>query len=89
MLYTAISINVVRLKLQTFESRPNGGMGIYWNLQISVEEIRETFLVSFLSLLRGLEYSFKSKCGEKESFLHMSEEKGIAKSLFCCIAISH
>ena len=37
--YTAISVNVVGLKLQAFESRPNGGMGIYWNLHISVEEI--------------------------------------------------
>ena len=36
---TAISINIVGLKLKAFESRPNGGMGIYWNLHISVEEI--------------------------------------------------
>ena len=39
VLYTAISINVVGLKLQTFESRPNGCIGIYWNLHVSVEDI--------------------------------------------------
>ena len=37
--YTAISINVVGLKLQAYESRPNGGMGIYLHLHISLEEI--------------------------------------------------
>ena len=37
--YTAISINVVELKLQAYELSPNGGMGIYWNFHISVEEI--------------------------------------------------
>ena len=71
-MYTAISINVVGLKLQAYESRPNGGMGIYWNLHISIEEIyslylctwricfsfRETFLVSFLLPLCGSHYSF-------------------------------
>ena len=31
--------NVVGLKLQAYNSRPNGGMGIYWNLHISIEEI--------------------------------------------------
>ena len=31
--------NVVGLKLQAHNSRPNGGMGIYWNLHISIEEI--------------------------------------------------
>ena len=36
---TAISVNVVGLKLQAYESRPNDAMGIYWNLNISVEEI--------------------------------------------------
>ena len=35
----AISINLVGIKFQAYESRPNGGMGIYWNLHISVEEI--------------------------------------------------
>ena len=38
-MYTAISINVVGLKLQAYESRANGGLGIYLNLHISVEEI--------------------------------------------------
>ena len=36
---TAISINVVGLNLQTYESRPNGAMGIYSNLHITIEEI--------------------------------------------------
>ena len=71
--YTAISINVVELKLQAYESRLNGAMGIYWNLHISALRkstslyfctwsicfsFRETFLVSFLSLLCGSDYSF-------------------------------
>ena len=37
--YTAISINVVGLNLQTYKSRPNGAMGIYCNLHITIEEI--------------------------------------------------
>ena len=36
---TAISINVVGLNLQTYKSRPNGAMGIYCNLHITIEEI--------------------------------------------------
>ena len=39
LLYTAISINVVGLNLQTYESRPKGAMGIYCNLHITIEEI--------------------------------------------------
>ena len=39
LLYTAISINVVGLNLQTCKSRPNGAMGIYCNLHITIEEI--------------------------------------------------
>ena len=39
--YTAISINVVGLNLQTYKSRPNGAMGIYCNLHITVEEINK------------------------------------------------
>ena len=38
-MYTAISISVVGVKLLAYKSRLNGGMGIYWNLHISVEEI--------------------------------------------------
>ena len=38
-IYTAISINVVGLNLQTYKSRPNGAMGIYCNLHITIEEI--------------------------------------------------
>ena len=37
--HTAISINVVGLNLQTYKSRPNGAMGIYCNLHITIEEI--------------------------------------------------
>ena len=71
--HTAISINVVGLNLQTYKSRPNGAMGIYFNLHITIEEIYKfvflhveyfvflsvkPFLVSFLSPLCGLDYSF-------------------------------
>ena len=56
-------MNVVGLKLQAYELRPNGGMGIYWNLHVSVKEIykfvflqvkylfsfRETILVSYMA----------------------------------------
>ena len=46
--YTVISINVVGLKLQAYESRPNGAMGIYCNLHVSVEEIYKfVFLATF------------------------------------------
>ena len=31
--------SIVGLKLKAYESRVNGGMGIYWNLHISIEEI--------------------------------------------------
>ena len=37
--YTAISINVVGLNLQTYKSRSNGAMGIYCNLHNTIEEI--------------------------------------------------
>ena len=36
--YTAISINVVGSKLQAYATRPNGGLGIYWNLHVCVDE---------------------------------------------------
>ena len=39
IVHTAISINVVGLNLQTYKSRPNGAMGIYCNLHITIEEI--------------------------------------------------
>ena len=35
---TAISIYVVGSKLQAYTTRPNGGLGIHWNLHISVDE---------------------------------------------------
>ena len=38
MEYTAISINVVGLKLQDYATRPNGGLGIHWNLHVCVGE---------------------------------------------------
>ena len=41
MEYTAISINVVGLKLQAYATRPNGGLGIHWNLHICVDENNE------------------------------------------------
>ena len=36
--YTAISINVVGLKRQAYATRPNGGLGIHWNLHIVYSE---------------------------------------------------
>ena len=35
---TAISINVVGLKRQAYATRPNGGLGIHWNLHIVYSE---------------------------------------------------
>ena len=66
------NVSPATLKLQAYESRPNGAMGIYWNLQISVEKIykfvflhveylfsfRETFPLSFFSLFCGSDHSF-------------------------------
>ena len=37
-MYTAISINNVGSKLQAYVTRPNGGLGIHWNLHICVDE---------------------------------------------------
>ena len=36
--YTAISIYVVGSKLQAYGTRPNGGLGIHWNLHIGEDE---------------------------------------------------
>ena len=36
--HTAISINVVGLNLQAYATRPNGGLGIHWNLHLCVDE---------------------------------------------------
>ena len=36
--FTAISINVVRLKLQAYATRLNGGLGVHWNLHTCVDE---------------------------------------------------
>ena len=47
--YTAVSINVVGLNLQTYESRPNGAMGIYCNLHITIEKIYK-----FVFFARGI-----------------------------------
>ena len=38
VVYTAISINVVGSKLQAYTTRPNGGLGIHWNLRICADE---------------------------------------------------
>ena len=37
-MYTAISINDVGSKLQAYATRPNGGLGIHWNLHTCVDE---------------------------------------------------
>ena len=37
-MYTAISIYVVGTKLQAYATRPNGSLGIHWNLHISEDE---------------------------------------------------
>ena len=37
-LHTAISINIVGLKLQAYATRPNGDLGIHWNLHICIDE---------------------------------------------------
>ena len=43
--HTAISINVVGLKLQVYATRPNGGLGIHWNLHICEDENYEFLLL--------------------------------------------
>ena len=37
-LNTAISIDVVGSKLQSYKTKPNGGLGIHWNLHIGEDE---------------------------------------------------
>ena len=70
--YTAVSINVVGLKHQAYQSRPNGGMGIYLHLHFCTSSIclsfLETFLVSFLSLLCGRIILFKMQMQRKLIF---------------------
>ena len=56
-----------------------------WSICFS---FRETFLLSFLRCYVVRIILFKCKCGEKGSFLHMSQEKGNAKSLVCYIAMN-
>ena len=36
--YTAISINVVASKRQAYATKPNGDLGLHWNLHVCVEE---------------------------------------------------
>ena len=43
-MYTAISINVVGLKRQAYATRPNGGLGIHWNLHIVYSENYKIFI---------------------------------------------
>ena len=96
VLHTAYSINVVGLKLQAFESRLNGGMGIYWNLHVRKSTFArgvffffvKPFLYLFARCYVVRIILFKCTCGEEGSFLYMSEEKGNAKRLVCPIAIS-
>ena len=38
LVYTAISMNVAGSKLQAYTTRPNGGLGIHWNLHIFADE---------------------------------------------------
>ena len=44
-MHTAISINVVGSKLQAYATRPNGGLGIHWNLHICVDENYESLFL--------------------------------------------
>ena len=61
--YTAISINVVGLKLQAYATRPNGGLGIHWNLHICVD-VNYEFLFLCVKPERG-----RSECAcSHESF---------------------
>ena len=89
-LYTAISNNVVGLKLQDYESRPNAAMGIYWNLQISVEEISK--FQKFVFLQWSICFSFRETflvsflslfCGSNYFFKCKCGEKG--SFFFTCL----
>ena len=50
---TAISINVVGSKLQAYATRPNGGLGIHWNLHICVDKNYNIFFFLCMKPERG------------------------------------
>ena len=55
-LYTAISINVVGLKRQAYATRPNGGLGIHWNLHIVYSENYKILFLCVKPELAGSAY---------------------------------
>ena len=56
MCYTAISINVVGLKRQAYTTRPNGGLGIHWNLHIVYSENYKILFLCVKPELAGSAY---------------------------------
>ena len=54
--YTAISINVVGLKRQAYATRPNGGLGIHWNLHIVYSENYKILFLCVKPELAGSAY---------------------------------
>ena len=77
-----ISITPVRLKFQANMTRPNGGMGAYWNFHIIVEEIFKFVLLHmkylFFLFLRPVFVSFLSDCYGLNILLKV----GVANSTF-------
>ena len=53
---TAISINVVGLKRQAYARRPNGGLGIHWNLHIVYSENYKILFLCVKPELAGSAY---------------------------------
>ena len=53
---TAISINVVGLKRQAYATRPNGGLGIHWNLHIVYSENYKILFLCVKPELAGSAY---------------------------------
>ena len=56
-----------------------------WNICFS---FRETFLLSFFAVMWFGLFFLNVNAAKKDLFLHMSQEKGNAKSLVCYIAIN-
>ena len=52
----AISINVVGLKRQAYATRPNGGLGIHWNLHIVYSENYKILFLCVKPELAGSAY---------------------------------
>ena len=98
ILYTAISINVVGLKLQArmvawvftgiCMSTLRKSTSLYFCTLSICFSFRETFLVFFLLLVCGLDYSFKCKCGEKGLFFTCLKRKETQKTQNVSFAIS-